>query len=215
MKIALRLFALVAAVLIVAVAALMVVGIPPGVMNAMVGDRMARETGTHVAFDGATRIGLFPLHLTAHDVSIVPPGDDAVGITVERIEADISLSSLLSGEPNASTVTLTRPLLRAPLVRDRARNSVTSPSSAQPSDRIPVQHVIVTDGAVLLSDPIAKVEQRIDGISVDLQVAADRRVTMTGQARFGAAPSSFTVRTRWPTTADSEAIAARSLIRCA
>lgn len=204
MKIALKIVSLLVIVLILAVAALLFAGVPSGVMNALLGDRIARDSGVKVTFDGATRIGLFPLHLTAHDVTLVPPGNDGVRLSVERIEAAITLASLMSGEPTASSVTLTQPVLHAPLIRERAR-SVPVSTTPTPPRRVAVEQIIVRDAAVVLSDPVARIEQRADGISADVQISPQRRVSIKGSARLGDAPASFTAKTRLATASDRQA----------
>jgi AsmA protein len=205
MKNALKIVSLLAAALILAIAALLVVGIPSGLMNAMLEDRIARDGGVKVTFEGATRVGLFPFHLTVHDVTMTPSGDDKTRVFVERIEAEITLASLLSGEPTASSVTLTRPILRAPLIRERGRGIVPASTAPVPPRRVPLQRLIVNDAAVVLSDPVAKVEQRVDGLFADVQIA-DSRVTIAGRARLGDAPATFTAKTRLATSSDRQPV---------
>lgn len=204
MKTTLKILSLLIVVSLAAVAVLLVVGIPSRLMNAMLGDRIARDSGAKVTFDGATRIGLFPLHVTAHDLTLLPPGSDGVRITVERAEAAITLASLVSGEPTASSVTLTRPVLYAPLIRERARSPSPISTAPAPPRRVPVERIAIENAAVVLSDPVAKIEQRADGIFAEVQVSPQRRVSIEGSARLGNAPASFTVKTRLATASDRQ-----------
>lgn len=206
MKIALKLLSLIAVLVIVAIAALFVVGVPSSVVNALLSDRVEEATGARLKIGSAARLGLFPLNLSVDDVSLVPPGNDGTRIEVERITAEITASSLLSREPTAARVTLTKPLLRAPLIRERARNPAPSSTLPASTTRIPFERLVVTDGSVLLSDPVAKVEQRIDGIAADVEMFTDRRIAIRGSARLGNAPAAFTATTRLVSAADRQPV---------
>ena len=57
--------------MVVAVAVLLLVGVPSGFVTSMVQERVQRETGYRIGVAGATRVGIWPaLHVSLNDVSV-------------------------------------------------------------------------------------------------------------------------------------------------
>ena len=87
---ALKIAGAVVALLIVALAALLTIGIPASLITSAVQARIARDTGYHVTVAGAARLGLWPsLHVTVHDATIGDPKVREVRdrLTMERVQA--------------------------------------------------------------------------------------------------------------------------------
>jgi AsmA protein len=194
------------AVLIVAVAALLTVGIPSGLVTSAIQGRLERETGYRVAIAGATRLGVWPsLNVTVHDVTVADPNDRDVSdrLTVGSVTADIPLQGVLSGHPHISELAIIRPVLHVPLLRERSRHidnpaKPATSSGDTPAPAFPVGHVTINDGAVVFSNPRDRVEDHIDGIDVEIRAGADRRIDVAGSARSGEHPLKFAVKATAP-----------------
>ena len=103
--------------LIVAVAALLTIGIPSGFVTSTIQDRVERETGYRIVIAGATRLGVWPsLSVTVRDVTLRDPKDRKLSdrLTVGSVKADIPLQSVLSGHPQIRELTIVRPVLHVP-----------------------------------------------------------------------------------------------------
>jgi AsmA protein len=192
--------AAIAAVVVIA-ALLLIIGIPSGFLTSAIQDRVERETGYRLTISGATRIGVWPsLNVTLNDVTLQDPKDRDTSnrVTVASVQADITLGSVWSGHPQVTELVITKPVLYVPLLRDRsgapapssAPRAATS-SGAADANAVSIDHVRVTDGAVVLSNLRDRVEDRIDGINADARINADRKVTVTGNARAREHPLKF------------------------
>jgi AsmA protein len=194
------------AVLIVAAAALLTIGIPSGFVTSAIQARLERETGYRIVIAGATRLGVWPsLNVTVHDVTLADPNDRDVSdrLTVGSVRADIPLQSVLSGHPQISELAIVRPILRVPLLRERNRHidNPSKPATASSdtgANAFPVDYVTISDGAVVFSSPRDHVENRIGGINADVGVGADRRIDVAGSARLGEHPLKFTIKATAP-----------------
>ena len=193
------------AVLIVAAAALLVIGIPSGLVTSAIQARIERETGYRIAIAGATRLGFWPsLNVTVHDVTLSDPADREVSdrLKIGGVEATIPLRSLLTGDMQISELTIDRPVLRVPLLRERSKridNSTRSTSSSSSGAKsLPVFHLTITDGTIAFTNPRDRVEDRIDGIDAEARSGADRQIDVAGSARLGEHPLKFAIRATAP-----------------
>src|SRR5437763_13309541 len=87
------------------IALLAVVGIPSGFLTSTIAARVERDTGYRLAIAGASRISLWPtLNVTLNDVTLTDPKDrdGSNTITVGRLRADMTLSSVWSTQPEIS-----------------------------------------------------------------------------------------------------------------
>jgi AsmA protein len=197
---------LAAVVLLALVGAMLLLahGIPAGWMTAAMQSQLARDTGLRVSVQGTTRIALWPHpQVTLQDVVLDRPdsGDSGIRVSVGRIDAGVPFASLTSGTPQLTELTLTQPVLRVPLLRERrAVAAIPAPASSNAFATPSFERLRIVDGAVVLSNPQDKVERRIDGITADLAMADDRRVTGTGSAKFGAHPLGFELAATAPAT---------------
>jgi AsmA protein len=194
------------AALIAIVALLLVIGIPSGFITSAIQDRVERETGYRLTISGATRIGVWPsLHVTLNDIALQNPRDrdNSDRLTVGRVEADMTLESVWSGDPHITELTIDRPVVHVPLLRQR--NPQASPSakpatsSGEDDANAPtIDHVTVSDGAIEFSNPRDRVDDRIDGINADAVIGGDRKIEITGGTHTSEHPLKFQIKATLP-----------------
>ena len=197
--------AAVAAVIAMA-ALLLVIGIPSGVMTSSIQARVERETGYRLTISGATRIGIWPsLHVTLNDIALRNPNDrdNSDRLTVDRIEANVTLRSLWSGHPHVTELTVVHPVAHVPLLRRRQPQAAPSAKPAASSgeddaNAVAIDHVTVTDGAVEFSNRRDGVDSRIDGIAAEAAIGGDRTIKLSGSANAGAHPITFEIHAAMP-----------------
>ncbi len=194
------------ATVIAIVALLPVIGIPSGFMTSAIQARVERETGYRLTISGTTRIGVWPsLHVTLNDITLQNPKDrdDSDRLTVGRLEADMTLESVWSGHPHVSELTIVRPVVHVPLLRQRNPQPAPSakpatPSSHDDANAPAIDHVTVSDGAVEFSNPRDRVDNRIDGINADAVIGGDRKIKVTGSAHASEHPLKFEIKATMP-----------------
>ncbi|RTE89575.1 AsmA family protein [Bradyrhizobium sp. LVM 105] len=190
------------AAVIIVIAALLVIGIPSGFLTSTIASRVESATGYRLSIDGTTKISLWPtLNVTLNDLTLADPRDRSgiTRLTVDSVQAEMSLSSLWSGRPEISELIVTHPVLYQPLLRERLPNAGSS--SKPPTlkvDGATIDRVKVTDGEVAFSRLRDRVEGRISAINADAIVGRDRRVNVTGTARVGDHPTKFDIKATAP-----------------
>ena len=195
------------AAVIVIVALLLVIGIPSGFLTSAIQDRVERETGYRLTIAGSTKVGLWPsLNVTLHDVTLERLSDRDAGnrLTVGSIQADMTLASLWSGHPEVTELSIVRPVLSVPLLRERS--AAPAPSAAKSatathdtdSSTPTIERIKVTDAAIVFSNPRDRVENKIDGLNADASIGADRKIRITGSARAGEHPLKFDIKATAP-----------------
>jgi AsmA protein len=196
----------VAAITVIAIL-LLFIGIPSGFLTSSIRERVERETGYQLTVAGSTRLGLWPSpNVKMNDVTLEGPGDRDTGsrLVVASIKADTTLRSLWSGQPEITELTIDRPILSVPLLRERRLmqkpppSKQTSASAAADSDGLRVDRITVNEGTVIFSNVRDRVEDRIEGISLNAVVGADRKVSVTGQARASDRPLKFSIQAITP-----------------
>lgn len=188
---------------------LLVTGIPSGFITSLVQNRIERETGYRIAIAGKTAIDVWPsLGLTLHNVTLESPKDGATDphLSVGEVRADLPLSSLLSGSPKVSELTIDHPTLRLPMLRERTRVNV--PSGTTHADdattnatAFPIDRVTVSNGAIVFFDPDNRLEDRINDLDATVTIGADRKIDIAGSARPGNQSLKFTIKAAPPTGA--------------
>jgi AsmA protein len=194
--------ATVAAVLVILVL-LLIVGIPSGFLTSAIQQRVERATGYRLTIAGTTRIGLWPsLNVTLNQITLKDPKDrDTSGrLTIESAQADITLSSAWSGHPQISQLTITRPVLFMPLLRDRIRDNAASakPAFSGDIDGLAIDRITIADGALVFSNLRDRIENRIVGINATAATGADRRISLHGNARAGGEALKFDIKAAVP-----------------
>ncbi|MBR0845825.1 AsmA family protein [Bradyrhizobium liaoningense] len=195
--------AAVAAVIIV-IALLLVVGIPSGFLTSTIASRVESATGYRLSIDGTTKISLWPtLNVTLNDLTLADPKDRSgiTRLTVDSVQADMSLASVWSGRPKISELVITHPVLYQPLLRERLPNAGASPKPlALDADGVTIDTVKVIDGEIAFSRLRDRVEGRVSAINADAVAGRDRKVDITGTARVGEHPTRFDIKATTPAT---------------
>jgi AsmA protein len=193
--------AAIAAVIIV-IGLLLVVGIPSGFLTTTIASRVESATGYRLSIDGTTKISLWPtLNVTLNDLTLQDPKDRSgiTRLTVDSVQADMSLSSVWSGSPKISELVVTHPVLHQPLLRERLPNPGTaSKPLALDTGGATIDRVKVIDGEVAFARVRDRVEGRISAINADAVVGRDRKVDIAGTARVGDHPTKFDIKASTP-----------------
>jgi AsmA protein len=201
----------IAGVVIVVVTAILalslVLGLPIGILTSAIQERVERDTGYRLNIAGSARLGLWPsLHAIVTDIKLTDPGDrdGSNRLTISRVRAEVSLSSLWSGHPQISELSIEKPVLYLPLVRERLRDvpgRSRAPAASGGDNPARIDRLSITDGAVILSNPRDRVEDRIEDIAVTAAMSVDNNVAITGSARAGDRPLTFDIKADQPSSA--------------
>src|SRR5713101_4275310 len=193
------------AAVIVVLALLLIIGIPSGFLSSEIQSRVEGETGYRLTISGGTKIGLWPkLNVTLTDVTLENPKDPESSnrLTVGRVQADMTLASVWSGHPQITELTIARPVLYHPLLRERTRVPNPSPrpttSSERDTNALAIDRVTVTDGTLVSFNRRDRVENRIGGINADATISGDRKIRITGSARASEHPLKFEIKATAP-----------------
>jgi AsmA protein len=196
--------ATVAAVLIILVLLLLIVGIPSGFLTSAIQQQVERATGYRLVIAGNAKIGLWPqLSVTLNEITLKDPKDRDTSsrLTIESVQVEMTLSSAWSGHPQISELTITRPVLFVPLLRDRIRDNGASSRPATSSgdmDGLSIDRIRISDGAVAFSNLRDRVENRIDGINATAAIGADRKISLRGSAHAGEQALKFDIKAAVP-----------------
>jgi len=192
---------------ILLLALVLLIGIPSVILTSTIAERVERETGYRLTVAGTTRIRLWPaLNVTLTDLALTDPRDhDGTSrLSIGGVAADMTLASAWSGHPEITMLVIARPELHVPLLRDRlpATAAKTAEKPAPPPDdtlsAVTIKRVIISDGAVVMSHPRDRVENRIDDINADALIGADRTIDVGGRAHTGDTPLKFTLKATAP-----------------
>jgi AsmA protein len=191
------------AAVIVVLALLLVIGIPSSFLTSAIQTRVEHETGYRLTIAGSTKVGLWPqLNVTLNDVTLQDPKDrDGTNrLTVGSMQAGITLSSVWSGHPQVTELVITRPVLYAPLLRERTAplNPPARQAASASEDAPAIDRVTVSDGAIEFSNQRDRVTRRIEGINVQAVIGSDRKIKIAGAARAGDQPLKFDIKAAMP-----------------
>jgi AsmA protein len=190
------------AAVIFVIALLLVVGIPSGFLTSTIASRVESATGYRLSIDGTTRISLWPtLNVTLSDLTLEDSKDRSgiTRVTVDRVQADMSLASVWSGRPEIRELVVTHPVLYQPLLRERLPNAGgSSKPLTLDMDGASIDRVKIADGEVAFARIRDRVEGRISAINADAIVGRDRKVSITGTARVGEHPAKFDIKATTP-----------------
>jgi AsmA protein len=180
------------------------VGLPSGFLNSAIRDRVERETGWRLTVAGSTRISMWPrLNVSLNDVALQDPRDrdGSSRLTVDHLQADMSVRSIWSGHPKVTELVLGGPVLHLPLLRERVQPTASAARRAAQGaeDEVSIDRITISNGAIAFSNARDHVESRIDGIAGLATVDADRKIKFDGIARSGDHPLKFNIRAAVPT----------------
>ncbi|WP_448040499.1 AsmA family protein [Bradyrhizobium liaoningense] len=190
------------AAVIIVIALLLMVGIPSGFLTSAIASRVESATGYRLSIDGTTKISLWPtLNVTLNDLTLADPKDRSgiTRLTIDSVQADVSLASIWSGRPEIGELVITHPVLYQPLLRERlpGAGAPSKPRALDTNGAI-IDRIKITDGEVAFSRLRDRVEGRISAINADATVDRDRKVNITGTARVGDHPTKFDIKTTTP-----------------
>ncbi|MDQ8727126.1 AsmA family protein [Bradyrhizobium sp. LHD-71] len=199
----LKLLGAVLGLLIVAIGVAFAVGIPGGFIAGTIEDRIEKETGYQLDINGGATIKLWPLTaVTLSDVTLSDPRNRDVPqrLQAESIRADLSLRSLLAGEPHVREISVVRPVVNLQIARERTRQVTTTKSSAS-FDRAPltIDRVVISDATLVLKDPRHHVESKIEKVNVQAIATPERKLELTAAAAAGAQTFKLEAQTPIPT----------------
>jgi AsmA protein len=190
---------------VVVIALLLVIGIPSGFMTSAIKERVERQTGYRLTIAGAARISLWPsLNVTLNDITLQDPNDSDRRLTAGSVQADVTLSSLWSGKPQVTEIVIAHPVLSVPLHRERLREPNASPKPAASAsgdadaNAPAIDHVVVTDGAVVFSNLHDRVDNRIEGLSADVRIRGERKIDVSGNGHASGHPLKFEIKATLP-----------------
>ncbi|SFJ00583.1 AsmA family protein [Bradyrhizobium sp. Gha] len=193
--------AAVAAIIIVA-GLLLVIGIPSGFLTATIASRVEQATGYRLSIDGTARISLWPtLNITLNDLTLQDPKDRSgiTRLTIDSVQADMSLASAWSGRPEISEIVVSHPVLHQPLLRERLPNTDASPQAfALDMSGATIERIKISNGEITFSRARDRVEGRISAINADAVTSRDRKVNIAGTARLGEHPTRFDIKATTP-----------------
>jgi AsmA protein len=200
---ALKIAGAVVAAVIIAIALLLVIGIPSGFLTAQIQERVERETGYKLAINGGARLGLWPsLNITLNDITLQHPKDRDINrhFAAASIEAEVTLASLWAGKPRITELAIIRPVANLPLRRERDRdaNPPSRPAAGTPSEAFSIEHISISGGTIVLSNLRDRVENRIESLNADISIDSDRKVALTGSARRNGYPLKFEIKAAPP-----------------
>lgn len=201
---ALKIIGAVFGLLIVAVGVTLAVGIPGGFITGTIEDRVEKETGLQLDINGGATIKLWPLTVvTLSDVALFDPKDKSVSerFRAESIRAELSLRSLLTGNPRVREINIVRPVINLAMVRERTRQLTTTAKSTASLDDVPlaVDRVVVSDATIVFKDTRHRVENRIEKLNVKALASPGRKLDVTVDARSGDQAFKLEAKTTIPT----------------
>ena len=194
------------AAIIIVIALVPAIGIPSGILNSAIASRLESATGYRLTIAGTTRIRLWPtLKVTLNDVTLADP-NDASGIsrlTVDSLQADMTLSRAWSGHPEISELVVTHPVLYQPLLRERvpAANPASTPAVPFDAGGASIERIRIADGEVAFSLGRDRVEARIGSINAEAVASSDRKLDFIGSARAGEHAIRFDIKAALPAPA--------------
>lgn len=195
--------ATVAAILVVLVLLLLTVGIPSGFLTSAIQEQVQRASGYRLVIAGTTKVSLWPqLKVTLNEITLKDPKDRDTSsrLTIESVQADMTLSSAWSGHLQISELTIARPVLFVPLLRDRIHDNAAAKSTpfSGDMDGAKIDRITITDGAIAFSNLRDRVENRIDGINATAMIGVDRKISLRGNAHAGEEALKFDIKAAVP-----------------
>lgn len=190
------------AAVIVIIALVAVIGIPSSFLTSAITERVERETGYALAINGGAKVSLWPtVTLTLSDVALQDPREREANtrFAASSLEAEMTLSSLWSGQPDITDLAIVKPVINLPLQRERTRDH--NPPAKSPSSEgggITIRHVSISGGTIVFSNVRDRVENRIETLNADATIGNDRKIVVTGSAQASDKPLKFAIRATAP-----------------
>jgi uncharacterized protein involved in outer membrane biogenesis len=181
-----RVVAVVLTLIVVAVGALVVVGIPTQPLVAAV-NRQLEPVGYRMRIDGPAKISLWPaLDFVAQDVAFTdakgPAGKDRV--TAESVRIGVSIKDLLGGNIHVTDLAVRRPVVQVEADEARDRRAREGRASADKGlAAVTLDRVTVEDGLIIVRGTRRAGEVKVEGVhavakldSKPLDIKAEGRI---------------------------------------
>lgn len=155
-------------------------GVPAGFLAKPVQDQIESRTGYRLHIDGDTKLAFRPSpSVTLGRISLLD-GGSAAGFAADSVRVSVSLASLFSGRLGITEVAIVKPVVRAPLLRQRESRAGggSAPAGDGRAAALPafaLDRLIVEDGTVVMSNARDGVEMRVDRIALTASLAAEER----------------------------------------
>lgn len=188
---ALKVAAVALGTIVIVAIALAFVGVPVGLLLGAVKTDVEAATGYELKIAGSATFRLLPSpSVVAHDVSLLDmrSGGPQTGVKAESIRIAASLQSLFGDRPVITEAVLTKPVFRAPLLRQRTAPILSpQPSAARssPPRKVTVEHFAVHDGTVEFVNTRGDVESKLGGLELLGALSADDQFNVIASARAG------------------------------
>jgi AsmA protein len=154
----------------------LVFGVPAAFLAKRVQDQIEIRTGYRLRIDGDTKLAFRPSPtVTLARISLLLGSDSATGFSAESVRVSLSLASLFFGQPAITEVAIAKPVVRAPLLRQRESRARDASEAlrATTTPVLTVDRLTVEDGTVVMSDAQNGVEMRIDRLALTGSLTAD------------------------------------------
>jgi AsmA protein len=186
-----RIAAIVLAAAVAGAGVLAFTGVPAGLLADALKGRIEQETGYRLRIAGSARIGLWPIPTVSFsDIGVLDPrtSDHDELFAAQNIAVGFSLQPLLRGRIEITEITVTQPVVRISLSRDRNADrgrSGGSDTTALPA-QVDVHRITVKDGAIILNDARTRTDTRVDGIQIDAHLPrTGKRLSIEAEGRVG------------------------------
>jgi AsmA protein len=172
----------------VCLAVLTVSEIPVPFLADVIKARAEADTGRVMRIDGLTKLRLLPTPTLAIGDLTLLDDSGSERLRVETVRVTLSFDGLLSGRPNLTEIAIVRPVLRAPLLRQR-KATAHSPSrlaGSAPRKAIPVGRIVIEDGTIAFQDRQNGSDLHLDRINLTVSLDPEEgRGSAAGSFRWG------------------------------
>lgn len=186
-----RWFKIAIAVVVVAVALLLVFGVPVNFIVGTVKSRIEAQTGYRLRLGGETTLSFWPKPtISLRDITLSTGEENR--FQAETIRAVLTLRDLWHGHAHVTELTVLHPTLRLPLPRHRlAPEPASAPAAAASdnanSDQPEIDRIVVKDGTVVFYGRSDHDEGQLERVNLDVSHApADTGFGATGSFYVGA-----------------------------
>jgi AsmA protein len=210
-----RVIKIVTAGALVGAALLLIFGIPANFLVGALQARIEAFTGYRLRIDGGARIRLWPSPtVLVRDITLLYSKEETRDqFKVEAARVVLSFSDLIRGHPRITELTITHPMLRLPLARDRSP-TISAPASVSESatrDSLAIDRIRVEDGSVGFYSESDRLENSISRVNLDASLAA---ANVTGSLYWGGQMLQFELKSKaWPEHLQGQSIPVKFSLR--
>jgi AsmA protein len=202
-------------IVLVAGALAVTLGVPAGPLVGTISNRLEAATGYRLDVPGGAKLTFWPrLTFIAHDVRVSRAGGASPidRFTAQSLQLSLMTMSVFSGRPHITEIALAHPVLHQELLRERTTPPAMRPpagsggSPASATIRPIIDRIVVTDGALVFTNPSNGVENSIEHIDLTASIAGNED-RLDAQAQWDDHP----VRLSLKASALAESLAGQSV----